>query len=397
MKLGDWIGLLCLILSGVILWEFRQILLLLFTAIVLAIALNSLVRWIQHILRQRQIKLSRGKAVLIALTVVLIGATLFISLILPPFINQFQKLIPKVIEGLALLVTWVTDWLRDPPPWFPDVNVEPPKFSELSQQIGSLSQNLLENVLAFFSNSMAVLLQVLLILIFTIMFLANPPAYRNLLLLLFPSFYRRRANMILARCEVDLLGWMQGICFNSLFVAGLCAFGLSLLDVQYVLTHALLAGVFNFVPNIGPFASAVFPVSVALLDSPVKGVSVIVLYVIVQNLESYWFSPMIMHKQVSLLPAATLAAQLFFTTFLGFLGLVLALPLAVIAKVWIEEAYIKDVLDHWNSGPAFLVEAKGLDESGLLEEMVTPEAISPASDDSSAETSQSPESPEQGE
>jgi predicted PurR-regulated permease PerM len=85
---------------------------------------------------------------------------------------------------------------------------------------------------------------------------------------------------------------------------------------------------------------------VALLQSPSKALAVLVLYIVIQNVESYWFTPMAMQKQVSLLPAATLIAQIFFTTFLGPLGLILALPLAVVCKTWIEEAWIKDVLDH---------------------------------------------------
>ena len=71
----------------------------------------------------------------------------------------------------------------------------------------------------------------------------------------------------------------------------------------------------------------------------------LVLYVMIQNLESYWFSPMMMQRRVSLLPAATLIVQLFFANFLGPVGLILALPLAVVCKTWIEEAWIVDVLD----------------------------------------------------
>jgi predicted PurR-regulated permease PerM len=53
-----------------------------------------------------------------------------------------------------------------------------------------------------------------------------------------------------------------------------------------------------------------------------------------------------MAKQVSLLPAATLIAQIFFASFFGFLGLLLALPLTVVAKTWLEEGLIKDILDN---------------------------------------------------
>ena len=77
---------------------------------------------------------------------------------------------------------------------------------------------------------------------------------------------------------------------------------------------------FNFIPNLGPTLSAIFPIFVALLQSPGKAIAVLILYVVIQNVESYWFSPMVMQKQVSLLPAATLIAQIFFATFLGPLG-----------------------------------------------------------------------------
>jgi predicted PurR-regulated permease PerM len=54
---------------------------------------------------------------------------------------------------------------------------------------------------------------------------------------------------------------------------------------------------------------------------------------------------MMMKKRVALLPAATLIVQLFFANFLGPVGLILALPLAVVCKTWIEEAWIVDVLE----------------------------------------------------
>lgn len=343
MKLADWIGFLCLIIALIILWQFRQILLLIFTAIVLAIALNSLVRKLQ------KLGLQRGKAVLLALALVALFGILFLSLVMPPFLTQFEQLVQLVPVGFDQFIRWVDRVMVDPPAWLPDIELQLPSISEITQQIGPLAQNLLGNFFAIFSNSLATLLQVLLVVVITLMFLVNPLAYRQLIIRLFPSFYRRRADEIFSECETTLLQWMGGIVINSTFIAVLCALGLLALGIPFVLAHALLAGVFNFIPNIGPTASVIFPVSVALLDAPWKALVVIVLYIVVQNLESYWFSPMIMQKQVSLLPAATLIAQIFFAQFFGFLGLVLALPLAVVCKTWIEEAIMKDILDQWQS------------------------------------------------
>jgi predicted PurR-regulated permease PerM len=111
--------------------------------------------------------------------------------------------------------------------------------------------------------------------------------------------------------------------------------------------NALLAGMLNIIPNVGPTISTIFPMSVALLVSPWKALAVLGLYVLVQNLESYVITPSVMHHQVQLLPGLTLTAQFVFTVLFGPLGLLLALPLAVCLQVVIREILIHDVLDPW--------------------------------------------------
>jgi len=114
-----------------------------------------------------------------------------------------------------------------------------------------------------------------------------------------------------------------------------------------VAANAVLAGLLNVIPNIGPTLSTVFPMSVALLDSPWKALAVLVLYVVVQNLESYLITPSVMHHQLQLLPGLTLSAQLIFTVLFGPLGLFLALPMAVCLQVILRELLIHDILDPW--------------------------------------------------
>ncbi|MBF2080275.1 MAG: AI-2E family transporter [Synechococcales cyanobacterium T60_A2020_003] len=354
MKFIDWVGFLCLVIALMILWQFRQILLLTFTAVVLATALNRLVLSVQ-----RRLAVSRIIGVVIALLIVLLGATLFFGLVVPPFVNQFQQLIELVPEGFRRLSVWINHAIDEPPYWFPIQDLKELawldsinfNFPDLLRQSSSIAQRVFGNFVTFFSNSLAVLLQLLLLAVLTFMFVGSPTAYRDIFIRLFPSFYRRRVDEILTKCETSLVSWMAGVSVNSLFVAAFSAIGLLILQVDFVFAHALLAGVFNFIPNIGPTLSAIFPVAVALLDSPGKALAVIILYLVIQNVESYWFSPMMMQKQVSLLPAATLLAQIFFTMFLGPLGLILALPLAVVTKTWIEELLIKDVFDPWQYNP----------------------------------------------
>jgi predicted PurR-regulated permease PerM len=342
VKFADWVSLICLVIALGILWQFRQILLLVFAAVVIAIALNSLVRRII-----RKFNISRGRAVLATMGMVFLAGILFLVLLLPLFFSQFEQLLKLIPDGFNRLITWADKILDDPPAWLPNqvTQMDLPSFSDLIDQFATLGSQVFGNFFSFFSGSVAILLQILLLLVLSLMLLSDPCAYRQLLLRLFPSSYRRRADTILTKCESALMGWLGGVSINSLFVATLSFTGLLILKVPFPFANAMLAGVFNFIPNIGPALSAIFPIIVALSQSFGSAIAVIILYVLIQNLESYWFGPMTMQKQVSLLPAITLIAQIFFATFFGPVGLILALPLAVVCKVWIEEAWIIDVLE----------------------------------------------------
>lgn len=341
MNLGQWLSFLCLIIVLIFLWQIRQVLLLIFTAVVLATALNSLSRQLQ------KLDMPRGRAVLLTVGLSMLLAFLFFYLIVPPFVDQFIQLVRLVPIGFVRVITWLEDLLNNRPDWL--ANVELPSPSSLLDEIQPLIGAVLPNFFAIFSGSLAVLLQILLLIIFTLMLLANPQSYRHALVQLFPSFYRHRIDTVLDKCEVALGSWLGGALISSTVVAVLTAIGLSVLQIQFVLAQALLAGLLNFIPNIGPTLSMVFPLTVAALDAPWKVIAVLILYIVIQNLESYLITPTIMANQVSLLPAMTLAAQLIFARFFGFLGLLLALPLAVIAKTFIQEILIKDILDQWRS------------------------------------------------
>lgn len=373
MKLIDWISFLGFVISLAILWQFRNILLLGFTAIVLAIALNGLVRFIVN-----RLKIPRGGAVAIALLLVIVCFSVFVGLIMPLFISQFQQLLFLAPQGAERFINWANRMINNPPTWLPYLDVGLlPRFSDLTQQMLALLQRVFGNFFVFFSGSVAIVLQLLLVIVLTLMLVADPLAYRRLLLRLFPSFYRRRADEILSKCETSLLSWLRGIAIDSLFVATASALGLMILGVPFVFAHALIAGIFNFIPNIGPTLSVVFPVSVAFLDSFGKAIAVIILYAVIQNLESYIIGPVVMQQQVALLPAATLISQIFFATFLGPLGLILALPLAVVSKTWIEEAILKDLLDRCSDKP---IQPENSVESIVVVASPEPPEISPPQD-----------------
>ncbi len=343
MKFGQWLGFIVILISLYILWEIRQLLLLLFVAVVFATALNSIAKQFQT-----RLHLNRTIAIIITLCLTVLFSVVFIWVVVPQFIEQSQRMIELLPEVFVKLRTWLRSLETQLPVWLP----QPPSLAELLVQLQPLVLQSVTNFFDFFSNSFRIALQVLFVTVLTLMLLANPGEYRDAFVRLFPSFYRRRAYEILSECEIGLENWFVGIMINCIFIGSLSGLGLLILQVDLVLVHSLIAGLFNFIPNIGPTMSAVFPVMIALLDAPWKALAVLIWYIIIQQIESYWLTPTVMAKQVSLLPAVTLTAQIFFASIFGVLGLLLALPLTVVAQIWVQELFFKDVMDKWKNKPA---------------------------------------------
>lgn len=338
MKLGQWIGLITLVLSLYILWQLREVLLLIFAAVVLATTLNRLARTFQNL------GIKSGFAVFLSVMIFLAGVIGFFWLIVPPFAQQFQELTYRVPQGFERINTWIDEQRTHIPQ---QLEVFIPDINSLVAEAQPLINRVLGNSFAFVSGSLVIVLNILLVLVLTGMFLVNPNAYRKVFVRLFPSFYRRRVEGILDQCELSLERWVSGA-FLAVCVVGLMSLiGLSLLGVKAALALGVLAGFMNLIPNLGPTMSVVPAMAIALLDNPWKPVFVLILYFVIQQVESNFITPIVMAHQVSLLPAVTLISQLFFVTFFGFLGLFLALPLTVVAKIWVQEVLVKDVLDEW--------------------------------------------------
>ncbi len=367
MNLGQWLGLLAIVISLYVLWQIRQILLLIFAAVILATALNKLAR------RFQRAGMRRGFAVLLAISIFLAVIVGFFWLIVPPFIEQFQELTVRVPRGVERLNTWLDQLETRIPsqlvPYVPDLN-------NLSKQAQPLVNRVVGSSFAFVSGSLEVILKILLVLVLTGMFLANPDSYRQVFIRLFPSFYRRRVDGIVHECEDALGGWMAGAAI-AVFVVGLMsAIGLSILRVPAALALAVLAGFMNLIPNLGPTISVVPAIAIALLDSPVKSLLVLALYFFIQQAESNFITPVVMAHQVSLLPAVTLISQLFFVTFFGFLGLFLALPLTVVGKIWFREVILEDVLDRWGRNGKRQTELVFVSEAEEVTESLSDEGTS---------------------
>ncbi len=363
MNFGTWIGLIVLFISLYVLWQIRQLLLLLFTAIVLATSLNILVTYFQKRGIQRSYAIFLSMFSLIA---ILIG---LIAIVVPPFVDQFQQLAALVPQAIDKLNYWLDLLSERLDPKIIDLL---PETRELSRQIQPLIQQFLGGGLTVFYSSLGILLSILFVLVITLMLLVDPNPYRQGFIRLFPAFYRKRVDLILELCGEALQGWLVGILFNMVIIAVLSFIGLLILKIPLALSQALVAGLLTFIPNVGPTLSVLLPMAIALLEAPWKSIAVLILYIIIQQVESNILTPIVMAQQVSLLPAVTLLSQVFFATFFGFLGLFLSLPLTVVGQIWFKEVIIKDILDEWNLPPKQLHRLETLEE---IKEVETVEVI----------------------
>lgn len=340
MSLGKWLGFFALVVSLYILWEIREIILIFFTSVVFATALNRVVK------RLEQSGAKRGIALTLTVGIVITIVVLSFLLIFTPLTKQFQQLIQLIPSGIEQIETW-TNWLQARVPSQFINNV--PSFNDLSSQLQKLFNWGVKNLYLILSNSLSLIINSLLIIVLTIMLLVNPKPYRNVFISLFPAFYRQRVEQILTECEKGLIGWLKGVALSMAFIGVTSTIGLWFLGVPLPFVNGLLATMLALIPYIGAILSVVPPVLLALLYSPAKAVLVIVLYTLIQQIEGNFITPIVMEKQVSLLPAYTLAILTSFGVFFGFLGLFLGLPILIVLQIWIKEIVIKDVLDRWQT------------------------------------------------
>ena len=343
MKFGQWLGVVATAAACVLLWSLRDVLIHIFAAVVLAMALCTLVGAVRERLGCR-----RPLALFLTLAGLLLLLAVVAAVVVPPFVEQFRELLRQLPAAAELSLRLLRQALdqsshmlygREAIAWLQQ-SWTTPATGAGADGIGQL--------LGLAGNLGSGLVQLLFVIAVSLMIAVQPQAYRDVAVLLAPSFYRRRMQEILLMCGEALSSWMGGVLISSCCVAVLAGIGLSLLGVKLVVANALLAGLLNVIPNVGPTLGTIFPMSVALLDSPWKALAVLGLYVVVQNLESYLITPSVMHHQVKLLPGLTLIAQFLFTVLFGPLGLLLALPLAVCLQVVLREVLIRDLLDPWN-------------------------------------------------
>jgi predicted PurR-regulated permease PerM len=175
------------------------------------------------------------------------------------------------------------------------------------------------------------------------LFALSPRLYRDGFVRLLPHGNRERACVVLSRLQDTLWWWSLGRMVSMTFVGVATGAGLWLLDVPLAFLLGLIAALLSFIPNLGPILAAVPAVLLALAQSPQVALWVVALYVGIQAVESLLLDPVIDRRTVYLPPALTVVAQLVLGTLVGLLGVALAAPLTaatmtVVSVLWMQGA-----------------------------------------------------------
>ena len=326
------IGLLALVVLGLLAWELRWVLLVLFGAVVLAVALDVPVTWLR-----RYTPLNRPQSLLVVVAMLLLGGWQLGELLLPELIEQVQQLmqlVPAVINRIGELMGGVA-MLES----LEGRLAEFATFDKLQPRGGQL--------LGFAGGAANGTIQLLLMGLLALLLVLDPRSHQRLVLAATPAHYRPLVTTLLGECRQALGGWLAGMTISASSVFLLTWAGLALLKVPLALLSGLVCGLLTFVPTIGPTVATALPLAVALLVSPALALQVLNLRLILQDGEAFLLTPILLSRTVNLLPTVALMAQLSLGALLGLPGVLLALPLVVVLQVLSQRVVVEQVMDRW--------------------------------------------------
>ena len=332
MSSRNLLALLALVVLALMVWELRWVLLVLFGAVVLAVALDVPVSWLRRLSR-----LNRPAALLLVLGLLGIGGWKLAELLLPELVEQAQQLtqlVPALVARLGQLLGGVA------------------MLESVEKQLMAFAtwdklQPLGAQLLGVAGGAANGTIQLLLMLLLAVLLVLDPRSHQRLVLAVTPAAYRPLMGQLLTECREALGGWLAGMTLSALAVFLLTWAGLAALKVPLALLSALVCGLLTFVPTIGPTLATLLPLAVALLLSPALALQVLVLRLLLQNGEAFLLTPILLSRTVNLLPTVALMAQLCLGVLLGLPGVLLALPLVVVLQVLCQRVLVEQVMDRW--------------------------------------------------
>lgn len=312
-----------LIVGAALVWALSGVLMLVFGAILIGILLGRIADFIDG-----WTGMGRRPAVLLTVLVLLALAGVFALLLGAQLLSEFNKLVGQLPKFITMIenntgITDLEEWLE----------TRGQSLVSKGPTLGSLT--------GISAALLSTAVNLLIVAAGGIYLAANPRPYRHGLLLLLPPSLRERGGEVLTDLARALRYWIAGQLLSMLCIGVLTTSGLLILGVTPAIALGFLAGLLEFVPYVGPIASAIPAVAVGLAEGPATAAWVVGLYFVVQQVEAALITPLVQKRAVSLPPALTIFAIFAFGALLGPGGIVLGTPLAVVTFTLVNAIWIK--------------------------------------------------------
>ena len=302
------------VLALYFIWVIQDLIFSLIIAFIIMSALNPAVSFLERF------KIPRSISAVAIFTVLIAGLGFLISVLVPPIVEETSALFKHLPGYINQIDTrWGLQGTVD--------------TKELTRSIPNFTNNAFDIVKGLFSNVFFLVTT----LFFSLYFLIEEKIMRKLLM----RFYEKKDAYAIAtvfdKAEVRMRDWVWGE-LTLMFTIGLMTYiGLTIIGVNYALPLAILAGLLEIVPIIGPTISAVPAIIISLPVSGVLPLFVAVLYFLIQQLENQIIVPLVMKRAVGLNPIVTLAVRIIGGKLAGTLGTILALPITLCTETIIFE------------------------------------------------------------
>jgi len=311
-----------------VVYYLRDVVVILLTAVVIASSINPATNWLA------KFKIPRILSVLsvyVTAFAVIFGTLFFF---LPLFFQDFSDIVFKV-------PTQINDLFINNPSWgsvFSLFGNFSTKFS-VQDIVGSslLKSSLPANAFDLTNWIFSGALDFILIIVISFYLAVQKNGVENFLRIIIPSKKEDYIIDLWQRTEIKIGRWMQGQILLGLLIGSLVFLGLTLFQIKYALTLAIVAAVFEIIPYFGPILSAVPAVILGFTDSLTLGIIMIGFYVIIQQFENHLIYPLVVKKVIGVNPIIVIIALFVGYELIGFLGMILAVPMATLLMEFVSD------------------------------------------------------------
>ena len=323
-----------IVLTLLLLWFLflvRDILLLLFVSLIFASLIDPFADW------GERYKIPRALAVLVVY-VLFIGVFVLVGVLLvPPIAVEAQALVQNLAQQWETIAGSV-DALKQ-------FSQQYGISGEIQSSITSFStglQGTFENVFSTITGFFGSVVSFILVMVLTFYMVVQEDALKRAMRHVVPDQYQPYVSRILGKMKIMLGHWLRGQLALSVIIGVMAYVGLSIIGVEYALVLALIAGVFEIVPYVGPVLSAIPAIFFAFTESPVRALIVGAFYWLMQVIENNLLVPKVMQKAVGLNPLVSIVSILIGVKLAGVLGALLAIPIATAFAVFLREVFVSE-------------------------------------------------------